>query len=158
MNIHGVVSNSASQSCATPERILKIALTALKRADFGEVVKQFNDDFSFIDHALKLEFKDKGRLIDFFAKTNELFPDSERTDDVILNGAAYAISQWTLTATKLEPFMGQRILRIPIRAEGVSVVKTTDGRISQWSEYYDQIRSRRYNLTPWFTDSNSDCC
>jgi len=158
MNIHGVVPGSASQESATPERILKIALTALKRADFVEVVNQFNDHFTFIDHALKLEFKDKGRLIDFFAKTNELFPDSERTDDIILSGAAYAISEWTLTATKPEPFMGQRILRIPICAQGVSIVQAAHGRIIQWSDYYDQIRSRRYSLTPWFTDSSSDCC
>jgi limonene-1,2-epoxide hydrolase len=158
MNINSVVPGSASQEAATPERILKIALTALKRADYVEVANQFNDHFTFVDHALKLEFRDKERLIDFFARTNAMFPDSERTDDIILSSATYAISQWTLTATKLEPFVGQRILRIPIRAEGVSIVKIADGRISQWSDYYDQIRSRRYNLTPWFTDSNSDCC
>ena len=105
MNIHGVVPSSASQKSATPERILKVALTALKRADFVEVVNQFNDHFTFIDHTLKLEFKDKERLIDFFAKTNELFSDSERTDDIILSDAAYVVSQWTLTATKSEPFM-----------------------------------------------------
>ena len=158
MNVHGLVPDRVPQESATPERILKIALTALRRGDFVEVVNQFDDHFIFIDHALKLEFKDKGRLIDFFVKTNELFPDSERTDDISLRDATYAISQWTLTATKSEPFFGQRILRIPIRAEGVSIVRAAHGRIIEWSDYYDQIRARRYSVAPWFTDSNSDCC
>lgn len=158
MNIHSIVPDNASQESATSERILKIALAALKRADFVEVVKQFNDQFTFIDHALELEFRDKGRLIEFFAKTDELFPDSERTDDIILSSAARAISQWTLAATKAELFLGGRAVRVPIRARGVSIVQTAHGKIIQWSDYYDQIRSRRYSLVPWFTDLNSDCC
>ncbi|HKB41375.1 MAG TPA: hypothetical protein VKD72_33425, partial [Gemmataceae bacterium] len=41
-----------------------------------EAAEQFRDRFTFTDHALGLEFKDKERLTEFLAKAREFFPDS----------------------------------------------------------------------------------
>jgi hypothetical protein len=73
-----------------------------------EVVDQFNDQFTFTDHALGLEFKDKRRLTEFFAKMRERFPDSERMDNTLFSGGDRVVSEWTLTATQTEPFLGGR--------------------------------------------------
>jgi hypothetical protein len=43
-----------------------------------EVLDQFSEQFTFSDHALELEFKDKRRLREFWEKIRELFPASER--------------------------------------------------------------------------------
>ena len=113
---------------------------------------QFSDRFTFTDHALGLEFKDKGRLTEFLAKTRELFPDSERKANTILSSGDHVISEWTLTATQAEPFLGGRLRKVPICVQGISVVQIKDGKISQWSDYYDQLKSRRYGVAALFTE------
>ena len=72
------------------------------------MIDQFNDRFTFTDHALGLEFKDKGCLTEFLAKILERFPDSERRDNTIFSSEDRVISEWTLTATQAEPFLGAR--------------------------------------------------
>jgi hypothetical protein len=63
-----------------------------------------------------------------------------------------SFSEWTLTASQTEPFHGGRERKIPIRVQGVSVMQVKNGKISQWSEYYDQLKSRRYGVATWITD------
>jgi steroid delta-isomerase-like uncharacterized protein len=152
MNTHSTVFDNASAEATTPDRILQTALAAWKQDNFIDVADQFNDQFTFTDHALGLEFKDKGRLTEFLAKTGELFPDSERRDNIIFSSGDRLISEWTLTATKAEPFLGGRSLKVPICVRGISVVQIKNGKISQWSDYYDQLKSRRYGLAAWFTE------
>ena len=53
MNTHNSILDSASRESVVPERILRTALAALRQGDFVEVVDQFNDQFTFIDHALE---------------------------------------------------------------------------------------------------------
>jgi len=31
-------------------------------------------------------------------------------------------------------------------------VQITNGKISRWSDYYDQLNSRRYSVAAWFTE------
>jgi steroid delta-isomerase-like uncharacterized protein len=153
MNTHSTVLDNALAEANTSDRILQIALAAWRQGNFVEVVDQFNDQFTFTDHALGLEFKDKGRLIEFLAKIGECFPDSERRDNTIFSSWDRVISEWTLTATQAEPFLGGRLRKVPICVQGISVVQIKDGKISQWSDYYDQLRSRRNgvaaSLTEW---------
>jgi hypothetical protein len=80
MNTQSTVIENASVEATTSDRILQAALAAWRQDNFVEVIDHFNDQFTFTDHALGLEFKDKGRLTEFLAKTCELFPDSERRD------------------------------------------------------------------------------
>ena len=152
MNTHSTVLNDASAEATTPDRILQTALAACRQGNFVEVANQFNDQFTFTDHALGLEFKDKGRLTEFFAKMRERFPDSERMDNTLFSGGDRVVSEWTLTATHTEPFLGRSLRKVPICVQGISVVQIKNGKISQWSDYYDQLKSRRNGLAAWFTE------
>ena len=146
------VLENASVDATSPYRVLQTALTALSQGNFVEVVDQFNDQFTFNDHALDLEFRDKGRLREFLAKIREHFPDSERKVNTIFSSEDCVISEWTLTATHTEPFLGGRLWKAPICVRGVSVVQIEHGKISQWSDYYDQLQSRRYRVAARFTE------
>lgn len=150
MNTHSTILDNASVEATTLNRILQAALAG--HGNIREAVDQFNDQFTFTDHALGLEFKDKERLTEFLAKTRELFPDSERKANTIFSSGDRAISEWTLTATKTEPFVSGRLRKVPICVRGVSVVQMKNGRISQWSDYYDQLTSYRNSLAAWFTE------
>ena len=150
MNTQSNFLGRVSQAAATPERVLRIALAALQQRDFVNVIDQFSDQFTFIDYALTLEFNEKERLIEFFRKTRELFPDSVRKDDVMFTSRDRVISQWKVTATKTESFIGGN-LHIPISVEGVSIVQVENGKISRWLDYYDSTKSRRNSVASWFT-------
>jgi hypothetical protein len=93
MNTHSTVLDNASVEATTSDRILQIALAAWRQGNFVEVVDQFDGQFTFTDHALGLEFKDKGRLIEFLAKIRERFPDSERRDNTIFSSGDRVISE-----------------------------------------------------------------
>ena len=85
MYTHSTVLENAPVEATTSDRILQTALAAWRQRNFVEVADQFNDQFTFIDHALGLEFKDKRRLTEFLAKISERFPDSERRDDTFFS-------------------------------------------------------------------------
>jgi hypothetical protein len=72
MNTHSAVFDNASAEATTSDRILQTALAAWRQGNLVEVVEQFNNQFTFTDHALGLEFKDKERLTEFLAKIREL--------------------------------------------------------------------------------------
>ena len=152
MNTHSTVLNDVSAEPTTPDRILQTALAAWRQGNFVATANQFNEQFTFTDHALGLEFKDKGRLTEFLAKTRELFPDSERKANTIFSSRDRVISEWTLAATKTEPFWGRLVRKVEICVQGISVVEIKNGKISQWSDYYDQLKSRRNGLAAWFTE------
>lgn len=61
---------------STPAHTLKSIMDALNQGKVSEVADQFDDRFTFKDHALDIEFTDKKRLIEFFRKSRESFPDS----------------------------------------------------------------------------------
>jgi len=152
MNTHSTVLDNVSAGATSSDRILQIALAAWREGNLVAAVDQFNDQFTFIDHALGLEFKDKGRLIEFLAKIRERFPDSKRSDNTIFRSGDRVISEWTLTATQTEQFLGGRLRKVPICVRGISVVQIKNGKISQWSDYYDQLKSRRYGVAALFTE------
>jgi len=146
------LSSNASVDATSPDRVLQTALTALRQGNFVEVLDQFNDQFTFTDHALDLEFKDKGRLCEFLAKMREHFPDSERRTTTIFSSEDCVTSEWILTATHTEPFLNGSLRKVPVCVRGVSVVQIEHGKISQWSDYYDQVQSRRYTVAASFTE------
>src|SRR5262245_48083881 len=73
MKTQSTVLDNASKEPTIHNRILQTALAAWRQGNLVEVVEQFSDQFTFADHALELEFKDKGRLTEFLAKIRELF-------------------------------------------------------------------------------------
>ena len=58
--------DTTSSEVGATERILQSVLATLNEGKIAEVADQFDDHFTFTDHALDLEFSDRGRLIEFF--------------------------------------------------------------------------------------------
>ena len=141
-----------SAHATTPNRILHAFLSAWWHGNVVEAAEQFRDRFTFTDHALGLEFKDKARLTEFLAKAREFFPDTQRTDNTIWSSEDGVVTEWTLAATQSEPFLGGLMRKVPIRVQGMSVVQVKKGKISRLSDYYDQLTARRYGLASWFTE------
>jgi len=127
-------------------RILQSVLAALNEGNISNAVDQFDDHFTFTDHALDLAFTHKERLVKFFQQSRELFPDTMVEVDSTFQSGDYTIAEWKLTATQTVPYYGSNTLRVPISVRGTSIVRCENGRITQWSDYYDQIRSRRFSL------------
>jgi limonene-1,2-epoxide hydrolase len=134
-------------------RILQSALAALNQRRFSEVVQYFDTDgcFKFSDHALTLEFTDKTRLTEFFEKSSELFPDTTLEVISLCEDGEHAVAQWKVSATQTVPY-GSISYRFPISLFGATIVRVEKGKITQWSDYYDQSSSRRMSLGAFFTD------
>ena len=145
-----IKSDTAVTAVSNPEYILQSVLTALSNGKISEAVDQFRDDFTFNDHALELEFTDKGRLSEFFQKSRELFPDTAVEVLSTFESGDHVIAEWKLTATQTVPYLIQ--LQVPISLLGVSIAEIEDGRITHWSDYYDEKTSRRVTLASLFTD------
>ena len=132
-------------------RTLQSALAALSKGRLSDVVEQFADRFIFNDRALTLEFTDKARLTEFFEKSRELFPDAKLEVVFLLESGDHAVAQWKLTATQTAPY-GSISYRFPVWLYGATIVRVEDGRIVEWSDYYDEGSSRRFNLAAFFTE------
>ena len=124
---------------------------ALDQRNISRAVDQFADDFVFDDYALDLQFTDKGRLTEFFQKACELFPDPVLELVSTFECGDYAIAEWKLTGTQPEQF-GSRSYRFRIALHGSTIVQTKHGRVARWSDYYDQLRSRRGPLKAFFEE------
>jgi hypothetical protein len=135
-----------------PNWALQTVLWAVRQGQIDDAVDQFSDQFTFNDYGLGLEFTDKGRLTDFFAKMRELYPDSLVLTDTMFRNGDHEITEWTLRATLTEPFLNGLQHRVPITLRGASIVRIEGGKITHWSDYYDGLRSRRTALTAFFTE------
>src|ERR1700742_1584203 len=136
MNTGRIVFEQTSQQSFSPDRIVQVTLEALREGDFITALDQFSEQFAFIDHALELEFSAKDHLTEFFTKRRRLFTGFERTDNIVVRVEDRIVSEWFLTATKPESWK-----RVPICVRGASIVQIENGRITQWSDYYDQLQS-----------------
>jgi steroid delta-isomerase-like uncharacterized protein len=145
------MSEIAIRMAASEEVVLSV-LTHLKNGKIDHAIGHFADEFTFKDHGIALEFKDKDRLAEFFQKTRELYPDSFLQTDKILVSGDHVITEWTLQATLTEPFYGGLSRKVPVSVHGVSVVRTESARITEWSDYYDGLASRRTALAAYFTE------
>jgi hypothetical protein len=99
-----------------------------------------------------LEFRDKERLTEFFRKTRELYPDYFLQADQTFVSSEHVITQWTLQVTITEPFYTGLTRRTPISIAGVSIVRTDNGTIADWADFYDGLTSRRTALAAHFTE------
>jgi ketosteroid isomerase-like protein len=131
--------------------ILQSVLVALNEGKISEAVDQFDERFTFTDHALDLEFTDKSRLIEFFQKSRELFPDTVVEVDSSFQCGDDVVAEWKLTATQTKPY-GSTRFRIPSSVRGTSIVRIENGKITHWSDYYDKTRSWRFSLAAFFTE------
>jgi hypothetical protein len=91
-------------------------------------------------------------LAEFFQKINELYPDSSLQTDRILVSSDYVVIEWTLRATLTEPFYGGRSRKVPISQHGASIVRIENEKITDWTDYYDGLASRRTALAAHFEE------
>jgi steroid delta-isomerase-like uncharacterized protein len=145
------MSESAFET-GTSEQVVLPVLTRLDNGHIDDAIARFAEEFTFKDRGIGLEFKDKGRLTEFFQKTREYFPDSSLQVDSILMSLDHVVSEWTLHTSVTEPFYGALSRKVQILLHGVSVVRTKNGEITEWSDYYDGLTSRRTALAAYFTD------
>jgi len=137
---------------AAPDKIGEAVISHLNEGNIEDAVALFADQFSFKDHGIRLEFNTKDRLTEFFRKARELYPDSLLQAERIFVGGSNALAEWTLQATLIEPAFGNCRWKVPISLHGVSVIRTENGRITSWSDYYDGLISRRTALASYFTE------
>ena len=132
-----------------------VVLTALAHWNNGRIddaIALFAEEFRFNDHGIGLEFKGKERLAEFFCKNRELYPDAElQTDTIFLRGDRVVV-EWTLRAALVEPFYGGLSRKVPISLHGASIVRTENGKITDWTDYYDGLTSRRTALAAHFEE------
>ena len=145
------MSESAFETATSEQVVLPVA-TRLDNGNIDDAIARFAEEFTFKDRGIGLEFKDKGRLTEFFQKTREYFPDSSLQVDSILMSLDHVVSEWTLHTSVTEPFYGALSRKVQILLHGVSVVRTKNGKITEWSDYYDGLTSRRTALAAYFTD------
>ena len=133
-----------------------VALNVLERLRNGRIedaIGCFAEEFSFKDHGVDLEFKNKECLAEFFRKARELYPDSLLQIDAIFVSGDRVIAEWTLQANVTEPgYYAGVSLTFPVSVHGVSIVLIDNGKVADWSDYYDKLTSRRAALASYFTE------
>ena len=137
---------------AIPSEVVSTVLMHLKDGNIEDAIACFAEKFEFNDRGIGLEFREKERLAEFFQKTRELYPDSSLQTDRILVSGDYVVTEWALRTTLTEPFYGGLSRKVPISLHGASVVRTEDGKITDWTDYYDGLTSRRTALGAHFEE------
>ena len=144
--------SSLGIATAASDKIVLAVISRVNEGNIEDAVALFADQFSFKDHGIRLEFNTKDRLAEFFWKARELYPDSLLQTERTLVSGSTALTEWTLQATLVEPAFGNCRWKVPISLHGASVVRTDNGRITSWSDYYDGLISRRTALASYFTE------
>ena len=126
-------------------------LMHLKNGKISDATACFAEKFEFKDWGIGLEFKNRERLAEF-QKTRELYPDSSLQTDTIFVSGEHVITEWTLKTTITEPFYGGLSRKAPVSLHGASIVRIDNGKITDWSDYYDGLTSRRTALASYFTE------
>ena len=137
------------------EALEDVVLTVLERLRNGKIedaIACFAEEFTFKDHGVDLEFKNKERLAEFFRKARELYPDSLLKTDATFVSGDRVITEWTLQANVTKPYYAGVSLTFPVSVHGVSIVLIDNGKVADWSDYYDELTSRRSALASYFTE------
>src|ERR1700726_1224750 len=105
------------------ERMVLTVLEHLRNGKIGDAIACFAEEFSFKDHGVDLEFKNKESLAEFFRKARELYPDSLLQTDAIFVSGDRVITEWTLQANVTAPgYYAGVSLTFPVSVHGVAVV------------------------------------
>ena len=120
--------SKVSNPFATPEALISGVLADLRNGRFVDASAHFAQEFKFTDHGIGLEFKERPRLAEFFAKVREFYPDSSLTANRTFASGDHVIFEWTYQATIIEPFFGSASRKIPISLKGASIVRLTKAR------------------------------
>ena len=137
---------------AAQGQVVETMLMHLKNGKIRDAAACFAENFEFKDWGIGLEFKNREHLAEFFQKTRELYPDSSLRTDAIFVSGDHVITEWTLDTTLTEPFFGGLSRKVPVSLHGASIVRIDDGKVTDWSDYYDGLTSRRTALASYFTE------
>lgn len=151
MNTNVIDSDTSLTEAKGHRDILRSILAALGKWKITEFVEGFGDHFTYTDHALNLQFTDKGGLSEFLRKSREQFPDAKVEVGSTFESGNSAIAEWRVTATEKVAY-GSMQVRLPISFSGASITQIRNKRIVRWSDYYDQAQSRRIGVAAYFTD------
>ena len=146
-----IKSNAAKTVASTPQQIVRSVLAALSRKQISVAIDQFDEDFTFNDRALGLDFSDKERLREYFVRVRELFPDTAIEVVSTFESGDSAVAEWKVRATRPTSY-GSVELRLPISLPGASIARVERGRIRSWSDYYDEKTSMRLTLASFFVE------
>jgi hypothetical protein len=144
--------SKVSNQIVTPEAVISGVLTSLRTGRFVDPCAHFAEEFRFMDHGIGVEFKERARLTEFFAKAREFYPDSSLTVNRVFTSGDHVIIEWTHQASMTEPFYGGMSIKVPVSVQGASIVRTQEGEIVDWADYYDGLKSRRTALAAHFLD------
>jgi steroid delta-isomerase-like uncharacterized protein len=139
------------EAAACEESVLS-ALRHLRNGNIEGAVAEFAEEFCFNDRALGLEFTGREQLREFFQKERELYPDASFRIKKILSVEEHAVVEWQMEYTIKEPFYGSTLRKAPVLVQGVSIARTREGKITDWSDYYDGLVSRRSALASYFIE------
>lgn len=137
---------------AAQDKVVLAVLTHLQKGEISEATSYFAESFHFNDHGVELEFTDLSRLADFFQKDRELYPESSLRMGTVLVSGDYVSIQWNRHTVLTEPSFGGLTRKVPVGLHGASIVRVEDGKIKEWSDYYDGLTSRRTALADYFTE------
>src|SRR5262244_291856 len=105
----------------TSEEIVLTVLMDLNNGNVDDAIAPFAEEFTFKDHGIGLEFKNKKQLTEFFNKTRELYPDATWETDKVFVSVENVIVTWTLQFALIEPFYGSLSRRLRVTVFGVSI-------------------------------------
>lgn len=94
----------------------------------------------------------KNNLAEFFQDAGVLSGQSIHIDAVFVSGDRL-IGEWTYQTTIAEPFFGGQTRKVLISLHGASVLRTQNGKITDWTDYHDGLTSRRTALAAHFEES-----
>ena len=149
MNTQTAVESTATSS---QEQVMLNVLEGRTNGRIDDATADFADEFRFKDYGIGLEFHDKNSLAEFFQKTREFYPDSSIHIDAIFVSGDHVIAKWRFQTTVAEPFFGGLTRKVPVSLQGASIVRTQNGKITDWADYYDGLTSRRTALAAHFEE------
>jgi len=154
MEVHKrrIAMNDVQMEVTVQGEVVLTVLTHLNKGEITDAIAYFAEKFRFNDRGIQLEFTNPRRLAEFFRKARELYPDTSLQSDRIFVCGDCVITEWTLQATLTEPFYGGLSRKVPISLRGASVVRTENGKITDWTDYYDGTTSRRAALAAHFEE------
>ena len=141
-----------SRATSSPEQVIRNVLEGRINGQISDATADFAGEFRFKDYGIGLEFNDKNRLAEFFQKTREFYPDSAIHIDAVFASGDRVIGEWTFQTTLAEPFFGGLTRKVPVSIQGASLVRTENGKITDWADYYDGLTSRRTALAAHFEE------
>jgi hypothetical protein len=127
-------------------------LQFIRQKQIPAAIALFDEAATFVDYGLNLKFDNRQRLMEFFNKQIELYPDSLLTVDLQSSRGDNVTVVWTLNASVPQPAVGGRTRSVAVVLRGASLICVRDGKIAEWTEFYDGLTSRRTALGDHFRD------